>query len=274
MTIETSARGWQLAGNAAEAYQEYLVPAIFDAMSRRLVAEAGVASRQRVLDVACGTGVVARAAARVVGAAGAVTGVDVNPDMLATAGRASAAVTPAITWREAEAEALPFDDDAFDVVLCQEAVQFFTDPVAVLREMGRVARPVGRVACSVLRSTDHNPVYEVFSRALGEHVGSDAEQMMRSPFAMGDREALRAAAEDAGLTEVVIHIAIGEERFGSVAEFVRREAASSPLAGPLAALDPDRRSALVAALERDLADHVDDAGLVFHNETHILTARA
>ena len=274
MTDTATERGWQVQGTAADAYEQYLVPAIFDAMAPRLVAAAEVQPGDRVLDVACGTGVVARTAARRVGSTGSVTAVDVNPDMLATARRSAAHVSPPIDWREADVAALPFDDDAFDVVLCEEAVQFFGDRVAALREMRRVAMPGGRVAFSVLRSVEHNRVYAILSRALGEHAGAAAEQMMRSPFAGGDAAALRAAARDAGLTDVCVRIAVNEERFASVAEFVRQEAASSPLAGPLGALAEDRRTALVTSLERQLAPHMDDMGLAFHNETHIVTARA
>lgn len=271
---KTSGSGWQLRGNAAEAYEAYLVPAIFDAMSRRLVPTAAVGPGDRILDVACGTGVVARVAALGVGPTGAVAAVDVNADMLAVAETAAANVAIPIDWRQADAAGLPFDDDTFDVVLCQEAVQFFGDKVAVLREMRRVAKRGGRVAFSVLRSLEHNPVYQSFAQALGEHAGTAAEQMMSSPFAFGDREALRAAAREAGLANVVIRVAIGEERFPSVPEFVRQEAASSPLASPLGELDEARRNALIEALQRQLAAHRDDTGLVFHNETNMVTSRA
>lgn len=272
-TTSPRAGGWQLEGSAAAAYEAYLVPAIFDGMSRGLVATAELQPGERVLDLACGTGVVARAAAARVSPSGTVTGVDVNPDMLATARRAAADVAPGIEWDEADAADLPFDDDCFDVALCQEALQFFTDRRAVLAELRRVVVAGGRIACSVLRSLDHNPVYARFASALGEYAGPRAEHMMASPFALGDAATLRGDARAVGLTDVEIRIAIGEERFPSVAEFVRREAASSPLAGPLSELDQSRLTALVQSLERDLADHVDDAGLVFHNETHLVTAR-
>lgn len=271
-TVTATGTGWQLEDNAAEAYQAYLVPAIFQAMSRRLVVAADVRDGHRVLDVACGTGVVARAAARRVGADGSVVGVDINPGMLATAERASAEVTPAIEFRQGDAAELPFEDDTFDVVLCEEALQFLPDRVGALSEMRRVAVPGGRVAVSVLRSLDHHPVYAIFSRTLGEYAGPEAEQMMGSPFALGDAGVLRQEARQAGLDGVEIRIAVSEERFPSVEELVRQEAASSPLAGPLGELEPDRQAALVAALTRDLAPWCDDAGLAFHNETHILTA--
>lgn len=270
----TTTAGWQVQGNAADAYEAYLVPAIFTPMSRRLVEVADVRPGDRVLDVACGTGVVARAAAERVGSTGVVVGVDLNPDMLDTAARATAGLVPAVDLRQGDVHALPFEDDRFDVTLCEEALQFFADRVGALREMRRVTAPGGRVACSVLRSTERNPVYEVLATALGEFAGSAAETMMRSPFALGDADTLRADARTAGLTDVHIRIAVSEERFPSVAEFVRREAASSPLAGPLGALADDRREALVGALEERLAAHRDDDGLTFHNETHILTGHA
>lgn len=267
----THQSGWQLQGNAAEAYEAYLVPAIFDAMSRRLVAVANVQTGDRVLDAACGTGVVARAAAQRVGPTGAVAAVDVNADMLATARQSAASLTPPIDFQQADVTDMPFDDGAFDVVLCEEAVQFFPDRVAALREMRRVTASGGRVAFSVFRSLDHHPVYAVFADALGQHAGPDTAQMMGSPFALGDADTLRSAARDAGLHDVEIRIAVNEERYPSVEEFVRREAASSPLAGPLSALDADRHAALLETLEQQLAPYVDDAGLAFHNETHIVT---
>lgn len=270
----TADSGWQLEGNAAEAYEAYLVPAIFGACAERLVAAAAVTRGDRVLDVACGTGVVARAAARRVGPTGAVSGVDVNPDMLEAARGAATEAGPDIAWRRADAASLPYDDDAFDVVVCQEAVQFFGDRPAALREMRRVAVPGGRIAFSVWRSLERQPCYEILARALGEYAGLEAEAMMRSPFAFGDADALRALAEGAGLAGVEVRIAVGESRYPSVEELVRREAASSPLAGPLSELEPDRRHALIEALREALAPHTDDAGVAFHNETHIVTGRA
>lgn len=269
-----STTGWQLASNAAEAYQAYLVPAFFGACSERLVALAGIARGQRVLDLACGTGAVARAAARRVGPGGEVVGADVNAEMLATAERVGAPPGSRVRWEEADAAALPFPSDAFDHVLCQQGLQFFADPVAALREARRVLAPGARATLSVFRSLERHPAYAAFARLLGEHVGPEAARTMASPFALGDADAVRALMDEAGWRTTEVRIVVGETRFPSVAELVRREAASSPLAGSLARLDPAAVAALVAAAGEALAPHVDDGGVAFPNETHVVHAEA
>lgn len=269
----TTDSGWQLEGDASAAYEAYLVPVIFRANASRLVSLAGIGAGDRVLDVATGTGIVARTVADRVGPTGRVVGLDINPAMLATARAAADGTVPTIEWRAGDVGALPFDDEAFDAVLCQEAVQFLPDRAAAIAEMRRVVRPGGRVAFSVFRALDQHPVYARFAQVLGRHAGPEAEQMMGSPFALGDQQALRALTRAAGLRDVVVRIAVGSERFPSIEDFVVREAASSPLAGPLGALDDAARTALVEDLTRAVADHVDDAGLVFHNETHVVIAR-
>lgn len=269
----TTEPGWQLAGNAAQAYQDHLVPVIFEPMAAALVAAAGVSPGDRVLDVACGTGVVARAAAQAVGGDGEVVGIDRNPDMLTVARDVASATGVPVRFEQAEAESLPFEDATFDVVLCQQALQFVTDRTQVLTEMRRVTRPDGRVGFAVLRSLEHHRVYREFVAALGRHAGPDAADMLASPFALGDGEQLRRDALTAGLDDVEVRIVVGHERFPSVEDMVWQEAASSPLAASLATLDAAAQAALVADLEQALAGHLDDAGVVFPNETHLVTAR-
>lgn len=267
-----TADGWQLQGNAADAYEAHLVPVIFHAHAERLVEAGKVTAGDRVLDAGCGTGVVTRAAAGRVGPSGALAAVDLNPDMLETARRTTADVRPAVDLRQADLVDLPFEDGAFDVALCQEVVQFLPDRVGALAELRRVVRPGGRLAFCVFRALEHHPVYAIFARLLGEFAGPDAATMMGSPFALSDAETLRGGARDAGWTDIRVTIGIGTERFPSIREFVRWEAASSPLAGPLSDLGDERTEELVVTLERELAPWIDDAGLTFANETHLVTA--
>ena len=261
--------GWQLEQDSAAAYEQYLVPAIFDQFARRLVALAAPAPGERVLDLGCGSGIVARHAAPCVEPGGHVVGADVNPGMLAVA----SAIAPGVEWCEADAARLPFDDGAFDVALCEQALMFFADRAAALRELARVLAPGGRVAVSVWRGLEHNWFYAAFAAALERHVGAEAGEMMRSPFPDWDGEELRGALSAAGFRDVRVRLEIGVEEWPSAAELIRREAASSPLAGPIAALAAPDRAALAADVERALHEYTDDERVVFAIETHVVTGR-
>ena len=127
---------WQVAGSAPEVYERELVPAVFGVWAPILVELAQPRPGERVVDVACGTGIVARIAATSVGPTGAVVGVDLNPGMLSVA--RSVVPTGSIQWQEASADKLPFPDGSFNVVYCQLGLQFFADRAAALREMRRV----------------------------------------------------------------------------------------------------------------------------------------
>jgi ubiquinone/menaquinone biosynthesis C-methylase UbiE len=132
---------WQVAGSAPEVYERELVPAVFGPQTQVVVYFADLRSGDRVLDVAGGTGVVARIAAEKVGEREAVVAADLNPGMLAVARSLPAPRSATVEWRQADAAALPFPDHAFDVVFCQLGLQFFADRVATLREMCRMRCP-------------------------------------------------------------------------------------------------------------------------------------
>src|SRR4029453_7279041 len=125
---------WQVAGNAAEVYERELVPAVFGPWGPRVVELAALRRGLRVLDVACGTGLVARLAAEAVGVDGRVAALDLNPGMLAVASELPAVEGAAIEWVEGDAQALPFGEASFDVVCCQLGLQFFPHRERALRE--------------------------------------------------------------------------------------------------------------------------------------------
>jgi ubiquinone/menaquinone biosynthesis C-methylase UbiE len=263
--------GWQLVEDSAEAYQRYLAPIFFEPWADRLLAHAGVQAGERVLDVACGTGCVARAAARCVGAGGTVVGLDLNEGMLAVARRVSAGAP--IEWREGDAASLPFADGSFDAVTCQQALQFFPDRPQALREMRRVLAPGGRAALAVFRGLAQSPAYAPLADALGRHVAAEAAAMLRSIFPGWTRDELRTLVRGAGFREVETRIEVGSIRYPSAEEFLRQEAACSPLAGVLRAMPGAARDALVRDLETGFAAHTDDVGVVTPMETWFVLAR-
>ena len=264
--------GWQVEQNASEAYEQYLVPPIFESWADRLIETVEIHEGDRVLDVACGTGIVARCAASRVGPSGSVVGLDTNEGMLAVAAETAVDIQPSIEWRRANATDLPFDDGQFDIVCCQQALQFFDDPVTAIGEMHRVLTPGGRVGLSVWRSLDYHPAYVVLADALEQHVGADAGEMMRSPFPEWDANTLRTFFQDGGFDDVSVTIEIGSMRYPSVEEFVRREAASSPFAESIAAVEQQVQDELVREVGDALYAYTDDNGIVSPMETYVVTA--
>src|SRR5262249_13923549 len=151
-------------------YERYLVPAIFGPWAADLLALAAPQPGERVLDLACGTGAVARLTAERVGTAGAVIGLDLNPGMTELARSLPAPRGAAVEWRVGTALELPFTNATFDLALCQQGLQFFSDRAAALGETRRVLRSGGRLALSVWRSIDRSPGFAALAEALAEHV--------------------------------------------------------------------------------------------------------
>jgi SAM-dependent methyltransferase len=236
------------------------------------VADAGPG--ERVLDIACGTGVVARTAAHRVGSAGTVVGLDLNAPMLDAARAQAASEGLSIEWREGSATKLPFPDTAFDLVLCQQGLQFFPDRVAALREMHRVLGPPrGRLALSVWRPIEGSPGFAVLARALSHHISPEAGELLPSgPFGLGQAAEVRVLVAGAGFRDIAIRPAVKTLRYSSPEEFVRCYVAGSALAGPVAAAADDERAALLAEVNAGLRSYVDDRGLAFPIESNVAVA--
>ncbi len=203
----------QVSADAAAIYERALVPALFAEWPPRLLELARLAPGQQLLDVACGTGVVAREARR---RAAEVVGVDINPGMLAQA----RSLDPEIEWRQADAHALPFEDGSFDAVLCQFGLMFFGDRPRALAEMRRVARPGAPVVTAVWAGLGEHPGYATLVDLLERTVGSAAADELRAPFCLGDPRQLAGLFATAGLPEVRVHRVEGEARFDSLAALI------------------------------------------------------
>lgn len=261
---------WQLTGSAPDTYERHIVPALFTPWARSLVETAALRPGERVLDVACGTGVVTRMAAERVGPGGKVVGLDLNAGMLEVA-RARA---PAIDWREGSATELPLAAATFDVVLCQQGLQFFPDRPAALREMRRVLVPGGRLALSVWRSLEFSPGHKALVEALERHIGADAAAIVRAPFALGAPEELRVLVAGAGFREVAVRSAVEDVRFPSVDEFPLVQAGATPVAPFVARAPESARAALVQDVKIALARYVSHGKLVWPIQANVVTARA
>jgi ubiquinone/menaquinone biosynthesis C-methylase UbiE len=267
--------GWQLEGTAAELYERFLVPTVTRPWARDLIERAGLRPRERVLDVACGTGVVARLAASEVGEGGRVAALDVNREMLSVARSLPASVGAPIEWYEASALALPFGEAEFDVVLCQLGLQFFPDPSVAVKEMRRVLAHGGRVGVSVFAAIEHNPAAQALSDALDRQLGPGAADPKRSEHALADPNELHELFATAGFADVRIETVTLTVRFASVDEWVGIQLSATPLA----ALRADRgRDEVVPRVRADvseaLAAFTGNAGFAFPQRAHVALAQA
>ena len=266
------ATNWQFEQGSPEAYEELFVPVIFSPWGERLIDRASIQHGDNVLDVACGTGIVARLAAPLVGEGGSVVGVDNDEGMLAVARKTAAAAGLSIEWKEADAIDLPFEDGRFDLVLCQQGLPFFDDPLPALEEMRRVVSPDGRVLLNVGRSLEYQPGWKVLAGALSRNIGDKWGMMMHGPFPAWDRADLQRMAQDAGFDDVLVTIDIGSVRFASVEAFISRQAATSPLADPIGAAPKAVRDKLIQDVEDELEAYSDDHGIVFPFESYVVEA--
>ena len=256
----------QVTRSAAEAYEEFFVPALFLQWAPRVADAAQLAPGQKVLDVACGTGVLTREAARCVGPGGAVTGLDRNDGMLAVARRKA----PDIDWQLGMAEALSFADGAMDAVVSQFGLMFFEDRRAALREMWRVARPGGRIAVAVWAALDCAPGYAAMRALLQRLFGDRIADALRMPFALGDPQTLRTEFSEAGIPSIEIRTEDGTARFPSIESWVHTDVKGWTLAD---LIDDAQYTRLVRAAEEDLATYVQRDGTVaFGCAAHIVIA--
>jgi SAM-dependent methyltransferase len=257
---------WQVSTDAAEVYEACFVPAIFEAWAGPVADAAGIRTGNKVLDVGCGTGVLAREALRRVGQEGQVVGLDLNEGMLAVAARAE----PKIEWRQGDAASLPFEDASFGVVISQFALMYFPDRVACLREMWRALAPTGRLAVAVWAPIDRARGYQILADIAVRQCGGEAADVLAAPFVLGDQAELTKLFVEGGISGAEVTLYEGSIRFPSVKEFVRIEVKGSPLADMLS---EDAMETLVAESERALAEFVVPSdGIIMPMDAYIVTA--
>ncbi|GIK42186.1 MAG: ubiquinone/menaquinone biosynthesis methyltransferase [Chloroflexota bacterium] len=256
----------QVNRNAAEVYEEFFVPALFQQWPSHVTGAAEIQPGQRVLDVACGTGVLARTVADRVGSTGAVVGLDVNEGMLAVAQRKA----PTLEWRQGRAEALPWDGDSFDAVVSQFGLMFFEDRRIALEEMMRVLRPGGRLAVAVWDSLDHSPGYAAMADLLQRLFGNQAANALWAPFALADLQGLYTLFAEAGMPDIQITTQAETARFPSLEAWVYTEIKGWTLADML---DETQFQLLLKEAKNDLQQFVTSDGTVaFGASAHIVAA--
>jgi ubiquinone/menaquinone biosynthesis C-methylase UbiE len=259
---------------AALDYHRVSVPFLLAPWLGDLFAAATPQAGDRVLDLACGTGLVAQHAAAFVGPRGRVVGADIDPLRLAVARRVQP-VSSVLRWRQADAMALPFRRAAFDLAFCNQGLQFVADPGAALRELRRVLKRGGRVVAAVWNRIDSSPYYAAIGRGVGRSFGPDGRAAVDAAFALGESGALARLMSQAGLREVVSRTVHKALALPEPERFLPAQLAAGAVAERYAAASPAARAALVADILVELGPHRAASGaLIAPFEVHLVSALA
>jgi len=260
--IESS--DWGVAGSGPEIYERVFVPAMLGPWALRGLSVARPRPGEHVLDIACGTGALTRLLAAAVGAAGHVVGLDLNPDMLAVARRLH---VQQIDWREGSADALPFDDESFDVVCCAFGLMFFPDRSAALREMRRALKPGGRLMVMVWGSIRKCPGQQAMQKSWARHFAADYSSLFALQHSLGDVSSVQSLVQDAGFTRVSVEAEMGEVHLPAAEDLPRGY-------GAMAAIPSDEttRAAAINEVTAALASYVGTRGLVYPIEAIVAHA--
>lgn len=252
----------------ARAYEALFVPALFQPWAPRVATAAHIQPGQWVLDVACGTGVLAREVALRVGSRGYTAGLDPDPGMLTVA----RLLAPDIDWHAGTAESLPFPDQCFDAVVSQFGLMFFTDRQQALREMFRILKPGGQLAIAVWDSLDNTPAYAAEVAMLDRIAGPQAANALRAPFVLGDTTVLTGLFDHLGYHGVALSTELDRARFPSVRAMVEADIRGwLPVMGVI--LPEAQIAQLLGEAETVLAPYTGENGAVtFDSPAHIVTA--
>ena len=266
------------APSPAHLFETFFGPSLFRPWTEVLLERADPDPDDRILDLACATGIVARRVAQRIGDDGEVVGLDLSPDMLTVARERAEAEGVDVTWRQGDAADLDLPDDRFDLILCQQGVQFFDDPSAALEEAARVLDDGGRLVGNVWQPLDRHPVYRPLLEAEARQLDADLHDVAR-PFVFGDDQHLRELLVGAGFRAVEVFEETRDVVFDDPDTFVDLTLMAGVAVVPeLAPEDPDARDALIAAIKEDCADvlaaHTEADTLRFPTPNYVFTAIA
>jgi SAM-dependent methyltransferase len=243
--------------DAANAYEALMVPALFRRKASDVADAAKIAAGQRVLDVACGTGILSREAASRVGPGGFVAGLDRNAGMLHVAKQ----LAPQIEWHCGGAESLPFPDQSFDIVVSQFGLMFFQDRAEAIREVLRVLKPSGRFAIAVWNSLENIPAYAIEAKLLEQMAGPEAADAVSAPFVLGNQDKLITLFKGGGVPLVEITTARSPATFPNVRAMFEADLRGwLPMVGVV--LSDETIERIIAAAERNLAPFVTANGTI------------
>lgn len=243
----------------AENYEKNVVTYTTSLFAAFLIEHANPQPGEHVVDIACGTGIIARRTAPSVGTNGTVVAVDINPAMLTVGGSLPKPEGAIIEWRKGDAQALPLPDNAFNLALCSAGLQFFPDRPTAVREMYRVLQPGGRVGVCVARSIELNPASYLIWGTIARHLNTTPEKLTPA-FSLGNAEELRKLFESAGFVDVALFSCSGIVREPRNPHLIASIFTSLPssVVPAFAAMGIEERNTLAQAVESEIGPELQN----------------
>jgi len=262
------------AGSIPENYDRQMVPLIFESYARDIAARAAALSPKAVLETAAGSGVVTRALAPKLSHDARYVVTDLNQPML---DYAAARQNPdeRIQWRTADAQALPFEDAAFDLVCCQFGAMFFPDRPSAYREVRRVLKPDGTFLFSVWDRIEENVFADDVTNALAKFFPNDPPRfMVRTPHGYHDVALIRSDLAKAGFSNVTVETRTEESRAPSARHAATAYCQGTPLRNEIEARGPDKLEAATDHAAAAIADKHGSGEVAAKIQAHVILARA
>ncbi|MBB4351808.1 class I SAM-dependent methyltransferase [Aliirhizobium cellulosilyticum] len=261
------------AGNIPALYQQHMVPMLFEPYAQEMAGRVARLKPQTLLEIAAGTGVLTRALAARLGDTAEIIATDLNQPMLDLAAHLQRGGGKT-TFRQADAQALPFDDGSFDVAVCQFGVMFFPDKLQGYREVRRVLKPGGSYLFSVWDRVSANAFVTTVSDALAKRFPADPPRFMeRTPHGYFDTDAIIDTLHEAGFSEVKVETADKISRAESAASAAAGYCQGSPLSGEIEARQPGKLWAVTKAVASALAERFGPGEIEGEVRAHVITAR-
>jgi ubiquinone/menaquinone biosynthesis C-methylase UbiE len=237
--------------NPAETYESYMVPVLFAPWAARLIQSAKIQPHDRVLDIGCGTGIVARLIASTPDFIGTISGLDVSPHMLAVARAKGEQQALKIDWHEGRVESMPFQTGSYDLVVCQQALQFFADRKLALAEIHRVLSNDGRFVFSVWQGLDRHPFYKKLHSVIYKRFGMSGVETI---FELRNSNDVRSLIIAAGFRDLEVEQVSMTARFPDPAGFLAGEIDVDTACIPsMQHLRTDERQRLTADIRDEMA---------------------
>lgn len=260
------------AGSIPELYDHYLGPLIFEPYAIDMARRVAEIDPRRVLETAAGTGIVTRTLARTLPAGTAIMASDLNQPMLDFAANHTSAAN--VTWRRADAQALPFEDASFDVVACQFGAMFFPDKPLAYREALRVLRPGGRFVLSVWDRIEANEVAHTVQDALGAVFPDDPPQFLaRTPYGHHDPGTVRRDLAHAGFADIAVETVAAASRAASARGPAIGFCQGTPLRNEIEARDAARLGEATDAAAAAIARRFGEGPIEGRIRAHVFVAR-